>query len=570
MNVIVILHKDVYNIPTYHVVKEMLKRGYLIEFFSFFFDRIHIRMFDDLGIQIKDIKELKYINMDKYNFVFSPVNIDVIPDVMQIRKYIFAFSTTFMNEFGSYGDYTFTQRDLNNCLLDYDYSVEKNNRKKCSPGLALGNPKFDIDENCQSEFVDKWQILFVEASHFPYGKFAKMEEARMLLDICRKCSQYRVIVKPRFFQDDKNVTHRNGIHLYQCIDELTEGNIPNNLVLLHEHLDLEQLVRQSGVIVLTEMTTSYLDIGVYGKRGVIASNFPSEESFTHNTSRVKRFRTIQARSGLCVDYKDIPDYLPQGLHCKQGHVVEMGIDKKSVSKSIVDEIERIYKKYLIFDRYPSPDNSSESITMNEVVSYRYMKRLYAAFDPIKENIDELDFSEAEKYIENLWNNRKMITAETYTEHEEKIINIKNNIMLNSERVLMKDALSQSYYLELLYGMGKIQDIDIEPYEEQAKAMYYCLIGKYEAIKQKQYKKAIKYFQKYFYIVQENEFEKTLADKPYYKESASYWTGFCYYELSQFTEAKKYFLKCQELTDNNHKKAAEYLGKINNSLCYEGF
>lgn len=562
MNVIVILHKDVYNIPAYHVIKEMLKRGYHIAFFAFFFDHIHLRMFDDFNVQIRNIKELKHINMDDFDFIFSSVNIDAIPDIMQIKKYIFVFSTTFMNECGSYGDYTFTQRDLTNCLSDYDYSVEKNNRRKCSPGKALGNPKFDIEENCQAEFVDKKQILFVEASHFPYGKVAKMEEAGMVLEICRKCLQYQIIIKPRFFPDEKNVTHRNGTHLYQCIDELTGGNIPDNLVLLHEHIDLEKLVRQSGMIVLTEMTTSYLDIGAYNKRGIIASNFPSENSFTHNVNRVRRFRSIQARSGMCVDYRNVINYLPHGIPCKEEHIAEMGIDKKSVSQNMVNEMEKIYMNYLLFDKYPSPDSSSETITMDEVVSYRYLKRLYTVFDPIKENIDELDFRKAEKYIENLWGSREVLTDKTYEKHLDHLLNIVWDIMINSKEVLMKDALSQSYYLKLLYETGAMQAENIEQYEEQAKAMYFCLMGKYKAIDQKQYEEAIKYFRKYFCIIQKNDFEKTLADTPYYKESATYWTGVCYYELFEFEEAKKYFLKCQELTENNHKKAAQYIEKIN--------
>ncbi len=250
---------------------------------------------------------------------------------------------------------------------------------------------------------------------------------------------------------------------------------------------------------------------------------------------------------------------------KEPHIVDvanflntMGADIRGAGTDLI-KINGVMEETLILDDFY---NKLSLITMDEVVSYRYLKRLYTVFDPIKENIDELDFRKAEKYIENLWGSREVLTDKTYEKHLDHLLNIVWDIMINSKEVLMKDALSQSYYLKLLYETGAMQAENIEQYEEQAKAMYFCLMGKYKAIDQKQYEEAIKYFRKYFCIIQKNDFEKTLADTPYYKESATYWTGVCYYELFEFEEAKKYFLKCQELTENNHKKAAQYIEKIN--------
>lgn len=68
-------------------------------------------------------------------------------------------------------------------------------------------------------------------------------------------------------------------------------------------------------------------------------------------------------------------------------------------------------------------------------------------------------------------------------------------------------------------------------------------------------------QKYFELTEKNDYEKTVADVDYFKESATYWIAFCYYQMNEYDSAKIYFQKCQELTSNNHKKAKEYLEMI---------
>ena len=48
MNVLVLLYKDVYNIPTRHIVDVLLNEGNYVEIYAKYMDNIHIRMFDGL------------------------------------------------------------------------------------------------------------------------------------------------------------------------------------------------------------------------------------------------------------------------------------------------------------------------------------------------------------------------------------------------------------------------------------------------------------------------------------------------------------------------------------------
>ena len=48
MNVLVLLYKDVYNIPTRHIVDVLLNEGNYVEIYAKYMVNIHIRMFDGL------------------------------------------------------------------------------------------------------------------------------------------------------------------------------------------------------------------------------------------------------------------------------------------------------------------------------------------------------------------------------------------------------------------------------------------------------------------------------------------------------------------------------------------
>lgn len=557
MKVLVILHRDVYNIPTYHIVKEMLNRKYEIDFYAVFMNHNHLRMFDDLKINIQNISKITTDVIDQYDFVYSAIGLRGIPRIFDIKKYIFSFSTAYMDDIINYGDYTFTQRDFGIHLQDYYYAIDINNEIKSKPGLVVGNPKFDFDYNKLNEIDDR-KILFIDAGHFPFGKDGKMEEAKMLLDIAKKFPEYQIVIKPRFLPEDSNVTHRNKVHLYNCINEVADNNIPSNLHCLYQHVDLEELVRTSRLVITPDLTTSYLDIARYDKAGLIATGLPSEYTLTHNKDHTKRFKNIEQRSGLCVHYKDICNYIPQGKKCNKEHIIEMGLDKRNVSMRIVDTMEKIYRDYISKNRYPSLDGYS-CISFEKVMSFRYIRALFGIYEFYESRMESLDLTDIDNQLREYYKTETLITYEEYKKLQSEITNKVNQKIVEEKELFLEDEINRGSYAQALYASNSLDKCHDKRLQKDA--LYYYFWGKYFSNIKKEYKKGIEYMQKYFELTEKNDYEKTVADVDYFKESATYWIAFCYYQMNEYDSAKIYFQKCQELTSNNHKKAKEYLEMI---------
>ena len=93
MNVLVLLYKDVYNIPTRHIVDVLLNEGNYVEIYAKYMDNIHIRMFD--GLIVKPIDKLTQSCIEKADFIYSAASFAAMPEFLEVRKYIFTFSTAF-------------------------------------------------------------------------------------------------------------------------------------------------------------------------------------------------------------------------------------------------------------------------------------------------------------------------------------------------------------------------------------------------------------------------------------------------------------------------------------------
>lgn len=560
MKVLFVLCKDVHNITSFPIAKEMLERGYDVDFYGMFLDDIHIRMFKEKNISVFSIDEFNIDSINKYDYIYSAISIENFPLPINLNKYIFSFSTMFMDESSGYGDYTFTQRDMNIKFQENKYLIEEVNPFKVSPGMVVGNPKYS---NRKEKSEIKKQFLFIDAGHFPFGKTGKIEEAKMLLEIAEKYPDYKLLIKPRFLRNDKNVTHKNDVHLYDCLEKLSNNNIPSNIYCLEEHKDLGELIKESSTIITVDGTTSYLEIAAYGKRGIVAAGLPSEEAMTYSAIRKKYFTKIVERSGLCIPYKKVIEYLPQGLECREEHKNEMGIMFTNTAKNIVNSMENIFEKYIKFEIYPAPNimhgKEKKYVHFNEVINLRYIKKLYGIVGEVQRLIIELDFSQIKKYVDSLFLSSEIMSQDTFNQYLKKVERMMGDLILRNKEKMLKDARKQSYYLQTLYDCGKLQFEKETDYE--AKEIFWCLMGKYEIIENKNPRKALEYFNKWESGIVENTYEKTLADMRYYIESATYWIGYCYWLQEEYVKAKKYFEKCQILTDNKHNKAKEFLEKI---------
>ena len=303
MKVLVLTHLDATNYSIANIVRELLNRGHIVEGYGYFTDEHNIKMFRNL-IEIKPLAELTDERIDLFDVIFA--GLDVIDRVRKSHKYIFCYNFLFCgNMISDCGDFMFTQCDNRN--LDYD--------EECA-SMAIGNPKF-TQINTKKEGESK-QFLFIDSGHYPFGEEGRKILARLLLDIAESYPDYQLVIKPRFLAGDINVTHRNDDHIYQVIFGESNGHIPENLVMLQEHLNMNTLIDASD-LVLCLYTTAYVDVILRNKKLIIIDGLPSQETFDlRNATIWKKQREVLARSGCMCHYTKVMEMMPDGFMASDG------------------------------------------------------------------------------------------------------------------------------------------------------------------------------------------------------------------------------------------------------------
>lgn len=565
MKILYVLGKDVYNIPAVNIIKEFKQRGHLIELYALYKDNIHIRMFHDMSNEIKDFYSLNESIINSFDIIFSGFSLTEFALFKDIKKYVFIYSTCYMDEIYTYGDFTFGQRQMNHYIIGPDYGVDVINQKMIVPNMAVGNPKFDPYE---AETESTNTILFVDSGHYPYGSEAKHELSKLLLSICDLFPDHKIVIKPRFLPNDKNVTHRNEDFLYNHIIKDCNGNLPSNLTMLKEHTDLSEWIKISKTIITT-YSSSYLDVAVAKKGGLIIEGLPSKESTAQSKEHLERMKIIMSRSGCMVNYKEIPNLLPDGLICYEQHINEMVYSTTNCSKKIVDAVEYLYENFISLGLFPknsyyNSDNYRQlmtvdnNLTWEHIIHRRYKNELYGFVFFIYDASDKIDFSSVIEYIDNI---NILLNKNNITEYKTTVNKMVTEIMLNSKDLLNETPYKQCHLLTIMFNNGILEEFDES--DILCKDYYNYLKGKLEYNK-KNFSLACNYLLKYLDGIKNNLYGKTMADFEENIVSANFYIAMCYYYNNDFNLALNYFYKCQELTQNHHLKAYEYICKLKNN------
>ena len=560
MRIGVILSYDVYNIPTSHIVKELIKRGHVVELYALHMDYIHIRMFFDFDIQIRPFEELTKEIISKWDCIYSSFTIQGFPrDFWNVEKYIFHFTTTPYDEPGGFGDFTFSQRDMSNNLILSEPAFERMKSFEVQPGKVTGNPKYSIENTKIFNNIEKKQILFVDASHSPDSKSGKMEEAKMLVSIAKTFPEYKLVIKPRYFKNDKHVSHRNGVFLDDCIYEASDSDVPSNIEYLKEHIDLETISMESEIIITPDLTSTYCNAGAYNKRGIIASGFVFEYPKWKRHKRL--FAEISARSGLFVDYDKIVQFLPEGKTFDKKNLHEMGLDILDGAQRIVDTIENVNALFLSKKLYPLKSDCMDDgyiDSMTQLISRRYIKALYGPIEVALRDVEGCDFSDAEKYVNNLLENNSSVNANDYERLQNCINDCIRKSIISSYQNGNRDYILQEYYIRAMYELNRFEEIVDDDFDAVEMLDYFR--GRYE-VDNSNYNEALCCFDRLINKISDSSFEQSLAYTDRYYVSSHFWAGVACYHIKN-EKAKNYFESCLKLTDGNHRKAQEYLDMIN--------
>lgn len=558
-SILFITGKDVHNKNAFHIYKECIFRNFSVDVYATTFADNHVLLFEQYGEEIKNIEDLNESILENYDYIFSALPLFDRPLFRILRKYIFLNPSTRYNEVYFSGDFIFTVRDISNPLVVGEhYSIEDMNYHKTLPAMAAGGAAMmKKDDSKKRNNV----ILFIDAGHFPFG--TKVELAEFIIEIANKCKNYELRVKPRYLPEDINTSHKNQENVITVLE--TYEQLPNNLTIIRKHTDLQKELEDCELVICSEGTSSYEEAILSGKKLLIFTGFPCKENELWCSKKIELFNKIPFGLKNRVYYKDIFEFLPEGIDTDISVLKDSLYCIEDTAKKIVDAMEYIYQNFISMGNFPKRDYYKidnyknkmmidPEINWNHIIQKRYKTLLY---DKIGFQISRLciniNCEDIIKYIEE-----QKYTEENIYVKQEEVEDILYDIYINNRNILMDTAFSQSLLCLAYLKKGKFDEF--KPENIKCIAYYnYCLAKlKYE---DKNYIEALNHINLYFEEVDKNLYEISYADNEGVKNMAYYFKGAILYQLKQVEKAKEYLLICDKAWGGQHRKAKELLGQI---------
>lgn len=454
MNVLVVLDKDGPNLFLENIVRELEQR-HSLRIFAGFFDENSLRMFSDLKTEIQPWSACSEEDRQWADCVFCPVQ--SIAKVLHWDKYIFSFCN--MNPLFDVVrgvDFVFTLNAPREQQIPYFAS------------MPIGMPKNDVPPQESVERGKEKRFLFVDSGHFPFGETGKRQLAEMLLKVCRAYPDTQLWVKPRWMPGEKlsSMTHPNALHLYDVLHQCCPGGLPENLVLLQEHRNLQQLVDDSDCVI-TMCSTAYLDVALRNKPLVIVKGLDNEDMYQVRSTYFDAVYQEAEKTGCVVDYKDILSVLPEGRICDKNVLEHVFSHTTGASQRAVEVMEYVHEHYLVHGTYPHPQTYSyegyreqlenrPGVDRNTIMANRFFcatGNCLAQNASISANIDWMEFEQMRMKMCLACDQ----TGEAYKQLRTKITEAKADYIIAHEAE-MKNDVDRSYVYEAMYQRKRYYEL----------------------------------------------------------------------------------------------------------------
>lgn len=476
MRVLMVAARDSTNFAMSKLAKELKNRGHEVLIYDKNLDNINVRMFQKLGLTVNYYDELTEEIVNGCDIMFAHTTY-IRDKKIKKKLYTFFFNHIFVYGHENASDFVFTQ-------CDDPYNTFPN-----KVVMKIGSPKLD---HVFQEIVpakESKRILFIETGHFPFGERGRTQVAQLILDMCKKCPDYTITVKPRFMlEDTKNVTRKNTDHIYKYIDKMCDGKIPPNLELLHKHYSLEEFIYQSHSIVCYG-TSSYLEASLSGRGVIYIPDIESMDAVGDRQNKYwKAFNEFIKDTGVLVPYDNVLDYLPDGIPCSEKHLNKAIYSRENVVPKIVDVVEYVWNTFLSKGQYLAnghyeyntyvdelrcdKDLTEQKLIENntyDVLTYDIQKAMQAlgadlSFEKVYNVLNEwketMDFSEREK-----------------SALRKKLDEVISNYIVDNHEFLMENKIDQSILIQKYYELGKYDEIEKMNCDSLlAKDAYYYFMG----------------------------------------------------------------------------------------------
>lgn len=569
MNILVITFNDSDNLTIENVLYELENRGHNITIFAPFRDMTSIRMFSDLKAAIEPIENLTPERVSQYDIAFSSVMRMTSMKCLDI--YCFVYSLYYDEMFMTDGaDFLFTYR--NGCMPRCSYN--------CAT-MQVGDPK--NDKVFPKNIKETKRILYIDSGHMPFGHNGKVQIANMILNICREFPEYEICIKPRWLREPgAHFTHRNTEHIYSIIESLCQDNLPSNLNMLEEHLNLQELI-EGSTSVITLGSGASLNAILQDKGLLIVYGWDNEDKFDlRNEIELKNKKELFSKSGCVVDIQEVTKYLPYGIRANKAFEDELFCYKSGASEKIVNVMEYVYYNFLAHNAFPAAKEYTYETYRQEMVSdsaitFQTLKQERVR-DILQQRVARFSYTITANVDFSKYYNKIESSYKNYQFSEENVSNflgefdiLKKEILVEQSHLLNDDAIDQSFLLQAFYDTGHYAEIlNMEQKDVLCAGPYHYYLGMIYKNEQ-MVSRALEHFASFLNEANSRAFAKYAQEEWGIRSAYTY--IFDKYDgdnISSATFGKLYlaFYKEREMTLVNYKsrkRAHNYIPKVAEQL-----
>ena len=341
MKVLIYLGNDAVNMSIEPIVRQ-LRQKHETRIFSPSGSLQTLNIFTDFMDEIKSASELNKNDYEWADCIFcSALALRKMP---YFKKYVFCFCHMNPNFDEARGaDFVFTLADINpNIYADVPQYFAY---------MPVGLAKNDIPKSAET---DPKQLLYIDAGHFPFGRIGRRQIAKMLLEICEKFPDYKLVVRPRWRRNATatEMSNINYYHIYDAIEDVAGGELPKNLILPETNDSLQKQIDESACVI-SSCTSAYLDVAARGKPLLIINGIDNEDMYHLRADYFNYLYQFAEESGCVVDINRVTEYLPEGLNCNPEHLKHAFSYRDGATDRVIEAMEYITENFLSKGLYPA-------------------------------------------------------------------------------------------------------------------------------------------------------------------------------------------------------------------------
>lgn len=459
MRILVLAANDSDNIMIANILFELEHRGHVLQIFSQYTDTKTVRMFSSLSARPLPTSKLTQKDIEQADCILSALraHVDLPDDKIFSKKYIFVYNNYMDSHWHTPGaDFMFTT----------GYTRNPHHKEDCA-FMAVGCPKNDHISGLTGQEESK-TLLFIDSGHYPFGSKGKHQIAKLLLNICKAYPNYKLVVKPRFLPDDINMLHANREHIYSICQELTDGSLPENLILPDTQTDMQEMLDQCHCAIVMA-STAFVDAALRGKNLVIIKGIDSEDKWDlRNKVEWEKQYELREKTGCVVDYKDVLQYLPHGIKCNEAYLEQLVAYRTGASGRIVDVMEHIHDKFLCqgvfpqikeyrYETYKTEMCPDSGLNWQTLLKKRMKNIGNNSFNRLLCMTAEVDYTRLYDAAESDYL-KYPLTKRGSVDYLNSLQRILNELIAENAAAFQDDPINQSFLLRALFDLGRSNEI----------------------------------------------------------------------------------------------------------------